>query len=141
MDAQALRAMQAPIKDRYKDDPKAAFITLKARGTLDDTHIACKVETGRAQGGRRRVARHILVNRPFHLHHGQDRGGATRAFRQMLLDRSLLRFSINKALYVFRSQMNAHFSPRKAFRTFCRARISREVTVPTGIDNVSAISL
>jgi|SRR5438477_7691560 len=48
MDAQALRAMQAPIKDRYKDDPKAAFITLKARGTLDDTHIACKVETGRA---------------------------------------------------------------------------------------------
>src|SRR5947209_4671641 len=48
MDAQALRAMQAPIKDRYKDDPKAAFITLKARGTLDDTHVACKVETGRA---------------------------------------------------------------------------------------------
>src|SRR5437016_14247409 len=48
MDAQALRAMQAPIKDRYKDDPKAAFITLKAKGTLDDSNIACKVETGRA---------------------------------------------------------------------------------------------
>jgi uncharacterized OsmC-like protein len=48
MDAQALRAMQAPIKDRYKGDPKAALITLKARGTLDDAHIACKVETGRA---------------------------------------------------------------------------------------------
>src|SRR5499426_2055861 len=48
MDAQALRAMQAPIKDRYKGDPKAAYITLKARGTLDDAHIACKVETGRA---------------------------------------------------------------------------------------------
>jgi uncharacterized OsmC-like protein len=48
MDAQALRAMQAPIKDRYKADPQAAVITLKARGTLDDTHIACKVETGRA---------------------------------------------------------------------------------------------
>jgi uncharacterized OsmC-like protein len=48
MDAAGLRAMQAPIKDRYKSEPKAAFITLKAKGTLDDTNIACKVETGRA---------------------------------------------------------------------------------------------
>ena len=48
MDATALRAMQAPIKDKYKGDPKTAFITLKAKGTLDDSNIACKVETGRA---------------------------------------------------------------------------------------------
>ena len=48
MDATELRALQAPIKDRYKEDPEAAYITLKAKGTLDDTHIACKVETGRA---------------------------------------------------------------------------------------------
>jgi uncharacterized OsmC-like protein len=48
MDAAELRAMQAPIKERYKDDAKAAFITLKAKGTLDDQSIACKVETGRA---------------------------------------------------------------------------------------------
>jgi uncharacterized OsmC-like protein len=48
MDATALRAMQAPLKDRYKSDPKTAYITLKAKGTLDDTNIACKVETGRA---------------------------------------------------------------------------------------------
>src|ERR1700736_1340045 len=48
MDAQALRAMQAPIKDRYKADAQAAVITLRARGTLDDANIACKVETGRA---------------------------------------------------------------------------------------------
>src|SRR6202165_3012427 len=48
MDANELRAMQAPIKDRYKSEPKAAFITLKAKGTLDDSNIACKVETGRA---------------------------------------------------------------------------------------------
>jgi uncharacterized OsmC-like protein len=40
--------MQAPIKERYKSDPKTAFITLKAKGTLDDSSIACKVETGRA---------------------------------------------------------------------------------------------
>ena len=48
MDAAELRAMQAPIKERYKTDPKSAVITLKAKGTLDDTNIACKVETGRA---------------------------------------------------------------------------------------------
>src|ERR1041385_2569182 len=48
MDANELRAMQAPIKERYKGDAKAALITLKAKGTLDDANIACKVETGRA---------------------------------------------------------------------------------------------
>jgi uncharacterized OsmC-like protein len=48
MDATQLRAMQAPIKDRYKSDPGSALITLKAKGTLDDQSIACKVETGRA---------------------------------------------------------------------------------------------
>ena len=48
MDAAELRAMQAPIKDRYRNDPNAGLITLKAKGTLDDTNIACKVETGRA---------------------------------------------------------------------------------------------
>jgi uncharacterized OsmC-like protein len=47
MDANELRAMQAPIKERYKNDPKAAVVTLKAKGTLDDANIACKLETGR----------------------------------------------------------------------------------------------
>ena len=48
MDANELRAMQAPIKEKYKSDATSAMITLKAKGTLDDTSIACKVETGRA---------------------------------------------------------------------------------------------
>ena len=48
MDATTLRALQAPLKERYKQRPAAAVITLKAKGSLDDTKIACKVETGRA---------------------------------------------------------------------------------------------
>ena len=48
MDAAELRATQAPIKDRYKTDPKSAMITLTARGSLENEGIACKVETGRA---------------------------------------------------------------------------------------------
>ena len=48
MDATALKAMQAPLKDAYREDAARALITLKARGTLDDQSIACKVETGRA---------------------------------------------------------------------------------------------
>src|ERR1700747_3668455 len=48
MDAVELRSKQAPIKDRYKADPSAALITLKAKGSIDNENIACKVETGRA---------------------------------------------------------------------------------------------
>ena len=48
MDAAALRALQAPLKDRYKSEPRSAMITLRAKGAIDDAHIACKVETGRA---------------------------------------------------------------------------------------------
>ena len=48
MDAAELRAMQAPIKERYKSDPTAAVITLKARGSTESEGISCKVETGRA---------------------------------------------------------------------------------------------
>ena len=48
MDVTALRALQAPLKDQYRSDPDAAVITLTAKGELDDQHIACKVETGRA---------------------------------------------------------------------------------------------
>ncbi|WP_336485861.1 OsmC family protein [Methylobacterium nigriterrae] len=48
MDATALRALQAPLKDQYRSTPDSAVITLKAKGSLDDSSIACKVETGRA---------------------------------------------------------------------------------------------
>lgn len=48
MDAAELRQMQAPLKERYKTDPKAALITLKAKGSTDSPGIACKIETGRA---------------------------------------------------------------------------------------------
>src|ERR1700724_3391440 len=48
MDAAELRATQAPIKERYKTDPKTAMITLKAKGSIENEGIACKVETGRA---------------------------------------------------------------------------------------------
>ena len=48
MDAAELRAMQAPIKERYKSDPKTALITLKANGSVEQEGIACKLETGRA---------------------------------------------------------------------------------------------
>ncbi len=48
MDAAALKAMQAPIKEKYREAPDAAVITLKARGEIDDASIACKVETGKA---------------------------------------------------------------------------------------------
>jgi uncharacterized OsmC-like protein len=48
MNTDELRALQAPLKQRYRDDPSAAVITLSASGTLDAAAISCRVETGRA---------------------------------------------------------------------------------------------
>ena len=48
MNADEMRALQAPLKDRYRADPKAALVTLRAQGSLDSAAIACKVEIGRA---------------------------------------------------------------------------------------------
>src|SRR3954454_14027519 len=47
MDATTLRALQAPLKDRYRDDPEAAVVTLRASGSLGEG-ITCSVDTGRA---------------------------------------------------------------------------------------------
>jgi uncharacterized OsmC-like protein len=48
MDSEALRALQAPLKERYRNEPAAALITLTAAGELDDTGVSCRVETGQA---------------------------------------------------------------------------------------------
>jgi uncharacterized OsmC-like protein len=48
MDAAQLRALQTPLKEQYRNAPGSALITLRAKGSLDDNAIACKVETGRA---------------------------------------------------------------------------------------------
>jgi len=47
MNAQELKALQAPIKERYKNEPGAAVVTLRAEGRIGDG-IACRVDTGRA---------------------------------------------------------------------------------------------
>jgi uncharacterized OsmC-like protein len=47
MDRDNLRALQAPLKERYREEPEAALVTLTATGTLDD-ELACNVHTGRA---------------------------------------------------------------------------------------------
>jgi uncharacterized OsmC-like protein len=48
MQAQDLRDLQAPLKQRYRDDPTAAVVTLKAIGRLDGPGVSCRVETGKA---------------------------------------------------------------------------------------------
>ena len=48
MDAADLRALQAPLKDKYKLEPGAARITLRAKGSVEDQSIACELDTGRA---------------------------------------------------------------------------------------------
>lgn len=47
MNADELRQVQAPLKDRYRESPEAAMITLRARGRLGE-NVSCRVETGKA---------------------------------------------------------------------------------------------
>jgi uncharacterized OsmC-like protein len=48
MDAHQLRGIQAPLKQKYRDDPGKAVVTLRAMGRLDASEVSCRVETGRA---------------------------------------------------------------------------------------------
>ena len=73
MDADQLRALQAPIKERYRGEPQAAVVTLHAAGELDSAAIACKVDTGRA-----------LVNAGLHPASGGD--GSLACSGDMLLE-------------------------------------------------------
>ena len=47
MNAEQLKALQAPIKQRYRKDPAAAVVTLRAQGRVGEG-IACRVDTGKA---------------------------------------------------------------------------------------------
>ena len=47
METQTLKALQDPLKDRYREEPTAALVTLRAHGSLGDG-ISCSVATGRA---------------------------------------------------------------------------------------------
>jgi uncharacterized OsmC-like protein len=43
-----LQALQAPLKQRYRDDARAGLVMLRAEGDLDASEVACSVQTGRA---------------------------------------------------------------------------------------------
>ena len=67
MDGESLRALQAPLKEQYRDAPDSAVITLTAEGDIDDAGIACKVadracarDRGPAPGNRRQRPRGLL---------------------------------------------------------------------------------
>ena len=45
MDANALKTLQAPLKERYREKPEAAVVTLKAEGRIGEG-VTCSVQTG-----------------------------------------------------------------------------------------------
>lgn len=47
MNAEDLRSIQAPLKERYREDPEAAMVTLRAQGRLGEG-VSCRLETGKA---------------------------------------------------------------------------------------------
>ena len=73
MDRAELQELQRPIKERYREDPERALVTLSADGTLDDQGVACSVDTGQA-----------LVRAGLHPASGGD--GALACSGDMLLE-------------------------------------------------------
>lgn len=73
MDATELRALQAPLKERYRADPDTAVVTLTAAGELDGQAVTCRVDTGRT-----------LVEAGLHLSAGGD--GLAACSGDMLLE-------------------------------------------------------
>jgi uncharacterized OsmC-like protein len=73
MNADDLRALQAPLKDQYRQDARTAVVTLTSKGELDDASIICRVETGKA-----------LVEAGLHPATGGD--GSQACSGNMLLD-------------------------------------------------------
>lgn len=73
MDAETLRALQAPFKDKYNEAPESAVVTMRASGQLDSGQLTCKVETGRT-----------LVEAGLHPAAGGD--GLTACSGDMLLE-------------------------------------------------------
>lgn len=47
MNAAELKSLQAPIKDRYRQEPKSALVTLRAEGRIGEG-VTCNVQTGKA---------------------------------------------------------------------------------------------
>ncbi len=48
MDRDGLRALQAPLKQQYRDEPESAVVTLTAEGELGAESVSCSVQTGQA---------------------------------------------------------------------------------------------
>jgi uncharacterized OsmC-like protein len=48
MSREELQALQTPLKDRYREDPETAVVTMSAEADLDTTSVSCSVQTGRA---------------------------------------------------------------------------------------------
>ena len=65
MESETLKAAQAPLKQRYREDPSAGLVTLHARGSIGDG-VTCSVETGQA-----------LVKAGLHPASGGGAGGLT----------------------------------------------------------------
>ena len=115
MDATALRAMQAPIKERYKGDPGAAMITLKAKGTLDDQqHRLQGRDRPRARGrrpasGDRRLGARAVLGR----HAARGAGRLRRRDAESGLDRARYSAEIRPRLGRRRSRFPRHARRRQ----------------------------
>ena len=142
MDGDELRAIQAPLKDRYKQDPSTAMITLRAEGDLAVDGVSCSVQTGRA-----------LVEAGLHPATGGD--GSFACSGDMLLQAlvacagvTLRSVAVNRGIEVrggvvraegdldFRGTLGVDREAPVGFRTI---RLSFELDTPAPAEDVDAL--
>jgi uncharacterized OsmC-like protein len=140
--SEELRALQAPIKERYREDPGSATVTLRAGGELGSEAVSCSVETGRA-----------LVEAGLHPASGGD--GSLACSGDMLLQAlvacagvTLRSVAVNRGIDVrggsvvaegdldFRGTMAVDRDAPVGFRAI---RLRFELDSPAGADEIDAL--
>jgi uncharacterized OsmC-like protein len=141
MDREELKRLQRPLKERYREDPAAARITLRANGQLGAEDVSCSVATGRA-----------LVEAGLHPASGGD--GSLACSGDMLLQAlvacagvTLRSVATNRGLSLegtvraegdldFRGTMG---TDRDALVGFTEIRLTFDLTTPVPTDELDAI--
>jgi uncharacterized OsmC-like protein len=137
-----LRALQAPLKERYRDDPASAMLTLRSEGELGSEAVSCSVQTGRA-----------LVEAGLHPASGGD--GSLACSGDMLLQAlvacagvTLRSVAVNRGIPVTGGRVTAEGDldfrgtmavDRDAPVGFREIRLTFEVDSPAGADDLEAL--
>lgn len=126
MDAETLRARQAPLKERFREDPSSAVVTLCASGTLSALDVACNVATGRA-----------LVQAGLHPMTGGD--GTLACSGDMLLEALVACAGVTLRAVATARELDVAGTVRAEGRLDFRGTLGLDRSAPVGFDTIRLV--